>query len=99
MILEDRNKQNETANQIIAGFLMHLGEAPWEAEQLIDWLDRGGFQIVLKPKTETQEPGVSLDWEIKDGHLVVRLWSDDGEGGGWVESEIQIPLSDLNIKE
>lgn len=52
MILEDRNKQNETANQIIGGFLMHLGEAPWEAEELVAWLDRGGFQIVLKPQTE-----------------------------------------------
>ena len=42
---------------------------------------------------------MTLDWDIEDGHLVIRLCSDDDEGGGWVESEVRIPLSKLNLSE
>lgn len=46
--IPQRNQQNETAAQIVGGFMMHFGQAPWEAERLLEWLERGGFEIVLK---------------------------------------------------
>ena len=45
--LPQRNKQRETAAQIIGGFLMDRGDAPWGAEDLLLRLERSGFEIVL----------------------------------------------------
>ena len=46
----ERNAANETAAQICGGFLMDLGDVPWDAERLLELLENGGFEIRLKPQ-------------------------------------------------
>jgi hypothetical protein len=50
---EQRNTRGETAEQIIGAFMMHMGQAPWEAENLLGWLHRAGFEVVIVA-TESQ---------------------------------------------
>ena len=40
--------KSETPSQTIGAFLMMHGLAPWEAEELLRWLDLDGFEIVRK---------------------------------------------------
>lgn len=53
---DQRNAHGETAQQIIGAFMMHMGQAPWEAENLLDWLHRAGFAVVLKVPLGTGVP-------------------------------------------
>ena len=36
----------ETPQQVAGAFLMHLGQAPWDAEELLGWLASTGYKIV-----------------------------------------------------
>lgn len=47
------SKRGETAEEIIGAFFLHMGEHPGNAEELLGWLDRAGFEVlhasVLRP--------------------------------------------------
>jgi uncharacterized membrane protein len=38
----------ETPSMVIGAFLMHIGEHPRHAEELLAWLNRAGFEIVRR---------------------------------------------------
>lgn len=42
----------ETHSQVIGAFLMMHNVAPWEAQELLWWLDAEGFEIVRKSGTD-----------------------------------------------
>lgn len=43
-----RGRDRMTAAQVVGGFMMDLGHAPWDAEYLLELLEAAGFEIVLK---------------------------------------------------
>lgn len=50
-------KPEKTASQIIGAFLMMHGVAPWEADELMRWLTKDGFEI--RPTTLSFSNGQS----------------------------------------